>query len=314
MSLARSLAELHQGNLVMEKACEYNCFRLTLPVKHDNTLQLSAEFVPSDVEKSSTDTSELNANQAKPTVLIVEDNVDMQSFIVRQLGELYIVLTANNGQEALECLDGNWVSLVISDVMMPVMDGFELCKTMKSQLNYSHIPVILLTAKTDLRSRIEGVELGADVYIDKPFSVEYLRACVANLLQNRENLRRAFARSPFVAANTMALTKADDEFIKMLDEVIQANLKNAEFSMDDMADQMNMSRSNFYRKIKGVLDLTPNEYLRLERLKKAAQLLREGEKRINEICYRVGFNSPSYFSKCFYKQFGVTPKDFAEQS
>jgi len=110
----------------------------------------------------------------------------------------------------------------------------------------------------------------------------------------------------------MALTKADEEFIKRLNEVIHSNMTNPEFSMDDMADSLNMSRSNFYRKIKGVLDLSPNEYLRLERLKMAAQLLREGESRINEICYMVGFNSPSYFSKCFQKQFGVSPKDFVE--
>jgi len=193
-----------------------------------------------------------------------------------------------------------------------VMDGFELCKTIKSDLNYSHIPVILLTAKTNIQSKIEGMELGADAYIEKPFSVEYLQACASNLIQNREKLRRTFAQSPFVAANTMALTKADEDFIKRLNEVILANLNNPEFSMDDIADSLNMSRSNFYRKIKGVLDLSPNEYLRLERLKKAAQLLKEGEGRVTEICYMVGFNSPSYFAKCFQKQFGVLPKDFVD--
>ena len=162
----------------------------------------------------------------------------------------------------------------------------------------------------DIQSKIEGMELGADAYIEKPFSVEYLQACASNLIQNREKLRQAFAESPFIAANTMALTKADEEFIKRLNEVIQINYANPEFSMDDMADNLNMSRSNFYRKIKGVLDLSPNEFLRLERLKKAAQLLKEGENRVNEICYMVGFNSPSYFAKCFQKQFGVLPKDF----
>ena len=190
------------------------------------------------------------------------------------------------------------------------MDGFELCKKIKSDLTYSHIPVILLTAKTNIQSKIEGMELGADAYIEKPFSVEYLHACASNLIQNREKLRQAFTQSPFVAADTMALTKADEEFIQRLNEVIQMNLSNPDFCMENMADGMNMSRSNFYRKIKGVLDLSPNEYLRLERLKKAAQLLKEGENRINEICYTVGFNSPSYFSKCFQKQFGVSPKDF----
>lgn len=211
----------------------------------------------------------------------------------------------------MEALDRNFVNLVVSDVVMPLMDGFELCKTIKSNVGYSHIPVILLTAKTNIQSKIEGMELGADSYIEKPFSPEYLLAVVSNLINNREKLRRDFAKSPFVAVNTMALTKADEEFIKKLNEIILSNLSNQEFSMDDMAESLNMSRSSFYRKMKGVLDLSPNEYLRIERLKRAAQLLKEGESRINEICYMVGFSSSSYFSKCFLKQFGVLPKDFA---
>ena len=156
------------------------------------------------------------------------------------------------------------------------------------------------------------MELGADSYIEKPFSPEYLAAVAANLINSREKLRQAFAKSPFVAVNSMALTKADEEFIKKLNEIILVNLNNPEFTTDDMADSLNMSRSNFYRKIKGVLDLTPNEYLRIERLKRAAQLLKEGECRVNEVCYAVGFNSPSYFAKCFLKQFGVLPKDFVK--
>ena len=310
LALSRSLAEFHLGTLVMEAGEESNIFCLTLPVVQDTTITLTPE-AEVEIER----VNEIPAEQAgkkdnRPAVLVVEDNPDMLTFVVRQLSRDYTVLTATNGAEALQVLDGNYVNLVISDVVMPVMDGFELCKTIKSDLNYSHIPVILLTAKTNIQSKIEGMELGADAYIEKPFSVEYLQACASNLIQNREKLRQAFAESPFIAANTMALTKADEEFIKRLNEVIQINYGNPEFSMDDMADKLNMSRSNFYRKIKGVLDLSPNEFLRLERLKKAAQLLKEGENRVNEICYMVGFNSPSYFAKCFQKQFGVLPKDF----
>lgn len=325
LALSRSLAELHQGTLVMGDGEKSNTFCLTLPVVQDMTITLTPEAeteVAVDMvvrmetavgmeRMPETSSSSVEKADNRPTVLVVEDNPDMLAFVVRQLSKVYMVLTATNGAEALQVLDGNYVNLVISDVVMPVMDGFELCKTIKSDLNYSHIPVILLTAKTNIQSKIEGLELGADAYIEKPFSVEYLQACASNLIQNREKLRRTFAQSPFVAANTMALTKADEEFIKKLNEVIQVNITNPEFSMDDMADSLNMSRSNFYRKIKGVLDLSPNEYLRLERLKMAAQLLREGENRINEISYMVGFNSPSYFSKCFQKQFGVLPKDFA---
>lgn len=310
LALSRSLAELHQGTLVMGEGEENNTFCLTLPVVQDTTITLTPEAGAETDKVTETPAGQIEARENRPIVLVVEDNPDMLAFVVRQLSNEYTVLTATNGAEALQVLDGNYVSLVVSDVMMPVMDGFELCKTIKSDLNYSHIPVILLTAKTNIQSKVEGMEQGADAYIEKPFSVEYLQACASSLIQNREKLRWAFAQSPFVAANTMALTKADDDFIKKLNEVILLNLSNPDFSMDDMADHLNMSRSNFYRKIKGVLDLSPNEYLRLERLKKAAQLLKEGEGRVNEICYMVGFNSPSYFSKCFQKQFGVLPKEF----
>ena len=310
LALSRSLAELHQGTLAMGAGEENNTFCLTLPIVQDMTITLTPEPEAGMDKMSEIPAGEAEKKDNRPTVLVVEDNPDMLAFVVRQLSKEYAVLTATNGEEALQVLDGNYVNLVVSDVVMPVMDGFELCKTIKSDLNYSHIPVILLTAKTNIQSKIEGMELGADAYLEKPFSVEYLQACASSLIQNREKLRKAFAQSPFVAANTMALTKADEDFIKKLNEVIQVNYSNPEFSMDDMADSLNMSRSNFYRKIKGVLDLSPNEYLRLERLKKAAQLLKEGENRVNEICYMVGFNSPSYFAKCFQKQFGVLPKDF----
>lgn len=311
LALSRSLAELHQGSLMMEKGEEVNCFCLTLPVNQDSTITLSAENV-SQVEENSCgwEQEETDTKEKKPMILVVEDNPDMLAFVRKQLTTEYSVLTAMNGIEALAALDNHYVNLVVSDVMMPQMDGFELCKTIKSDLSYSHIPVVLLTAKTNIQSKIEGLELGADAYIEKPFSVEYLLANISSLIHNREKLRQTFAKSPFVAANTMALTKADEEFIWKLNDIIQANLHNPEFSMEDMADALKMSRSSFYRKIKGVLDLSPNEYLRLERLKQAAQLLKEGKSRVNEICYTVGFNSPSYFSKCFLKQFGVLPKDF----
>ena len=311
LALSRSLAELHQGSLMMEKGEEVNCFCLTLPVNQDSTITLSAENV-SQVEENSCgwEQEETDTKEKKPMILVVEDNPDMLAFIRKQLTTEYSVLTAMNGIEALAVLDNHYVNLVVSDVMMPQMDGFELCKTIKSDLSYSHIPVVLLTAKTNIQSKIEGLELGADAYIEKPFSVEYLLANISSLIHNREKLRQTFAKSPFVAANTMALTKADEEFIWKLNDIIQANLHNPEFSMEDMADALKMSRSSFYRKIKGVLDLSPNEYLRLERLKQAAQLLKEGKSRVNEIFYTVGFNSPSYFSKCFLKQFGVLPKDF----
>ena len=287
-------------------------FCLSLPVEQYSVIKLTSEYKSVEEENVVERRTELADSRGdKPVVLVADDNPDMLSFIVCQLESNYVVVTAIYGVEELKVLDNQEVSLVVSDVVMPRMDGFELCKLIKSKLDYSHIPVILLTAKTNIQSKIEGLELGADAYIEKPFSVGYLQACIANLINSREKLRQAFAQSPFVAANTMALTKADEEFMKKLNEIIQNNLHNPDFSMDDIVDSLNMSRSNFYRKIKGVLDLSPNEYLRLERLKRAAQLLKEGNGRVNEICYMVGFNSPSYFSKCFQKHFGVLPKEFA---
>ena len=243
-------------------------------------------------------------------VLVVEDNPEMQAFVARQLSPLYEVWKAADGAEALEVLAAHPVNLVVSDVMMPRMDGLELCDRIKETLEFSHIPVVLLTAKTTLQAKIDGLKSGADAYVEKPFSVEYLKVCVANLLSGREKLRAAFAHSPLVATPAMALTKADEAFLRSLAEVVRENMENPDFCLDDMAAALCMSRSSLNRKIKGALDLTPNDYIRLERLKKAAELLREGTCKVNEVCYRVGFNTPSYFTKCFQKQFGILPKEF----
>lgn len=309
LPLARSLAELHGGTLRMGDSMENNQFLLSLPIKHAHTIgQMEHPVREESVEKHE---MEVEAKQQKHyTLLVVEDSLEMQAFIVKQLSAEYQVLTALNGVEALKVLGEYTVNLVISDVMMPEMDGLELCEHLKSALDYSHIPIILLTAKTTLQAKIEGMRLGADVYIEKPFSVEYLKVCVSNLLSNREKLRVAFVHSPFEQVNSMAMTKADETFLKTLKEVVVANMQDPEFNLDGMASQLNMSRSSLNRKIKGILDMTPNDYIRLERLKKAVQLLKEGECRINEVCYMIGFNTPSYFAKCFQKQFGVLPKDF----
>ncbi|MDD4008635.1 MAG: helix-turn-helix domain-containing protein [Fermentimonas sp.] len=183
----------------------------------------------------------------------------------------------------------------------------------KSDIEFSHIPVILLTAKVTNQSKVQGYELGADAYLDKPFSVDVLLARIENLLQGREKLRESFFNNPFTGAATVALTKSDEEFIKKLNTLVQDNLAESDFNVENMAEHFNMSRASFYRKVKGVLDLTPNEYLRVERLKKAAHLLREGDFKVNEVCYMVGFNSPSYFTKCFQQQFNILPKEFQEQ-
>lgn len=297
LALARSLAELHDGTLSMDDSVEHNCFLLTLPLNQEHTIAvMKNDRETQNILKEEPQTIQ---KQNRHTVLIVEDNPEMLSFVVKQLSPVYLVLTATNGVEALNVLENHTVNLVISDIMMPEMDGLELCDHIKSDLNYSHIPIILLTAKTTMQSKIDGLKSGADAYVDKPFSVEYLKVAIANLLRNREKLHAAFAHSPFVQTNTMAMTKADETFLKTLNDVTMNNMQNPDFSLDDMAGLLNMSRSSLNRKIKGLLDMTPNDYIRLERLKKAAQLLKEGECKVNEICYMVGFNTPSYFTKCF---------------
>lgn len=312
LALSRSLAELHHGALKMDESIDCNRFTLSIPIVHQSAEEVSMEVaIPcADDEEASGIKAIAPEKDKREAILIVEDHKDMLAFVARQLSPLYHVLTAENGVEALKILEQENINLVISDVMMPEMDGLELCDRLKSDVNYSHIPVILLTAKTTLESKIEGLEQGADSYIEKPFSVEYLRVNVANLLSNRERLRRRFVESPFVTADTMALTKADEAFIQKLNEYVAEHMDHTDLVIENMADAMNMGRSNFYRKLKGVLDLSPNEYLRLERLKKAAQLLKEGEYGVVEISYMVGFSSPSYFTNCFKKQFGVVPKDF----
>lgn len=312
LALARSLAELHEGVLCMEDQTESNCFLLSLPLQHAQTVTIAhKETAINEAFSVESETGPVSGNH-RSTVLVVEDSPEMQKFIVKQLSSEYHVLTATNGLDALAVLKEHVVNLVITDIMMPEMDGLELCEHLKSELEYSHIPIILLTAKTTLQAKIEGMKLGADVFLEKPFSVEYLKVCVANLLNKREKLWNSFASSPFVQTGSMAMTKADETFLKTLKDVVVNNMQNPDFCLDDMAGLLNMSRSSLNRKIKGILDMTPNDYIRLERLKKAAQLLKEGECKINEVCYMTGFNTPSYFSKCFQKQFGILPKDFVK--
>ena len=192
---------------------------------------------------------------------------------------------------------------------MPVMDGLQLCKEIKSNINHSHIPIILLTARANLQSKIEGLDAGADAYIEKPFSMEYMLAQLSNLLSNRDKLKDAFIHSPLVKIKSIAPTKADEDFLKDVTEVIHKNISDTQFNVDMLASALNMSRSSLHRKIKGISELTPNEFILLVKLKKAAEYIKEGY-RVNEVCFIVGFNSPSYFSKAFKKQFGVSPTEW----
>jgi two-component system, cell cycle response regulator len=243
----------------------------------------------------------------KPTILLVEDNEEMLDFIAEDLAEKYGVIKAVNGRQALEQLKEHSIQLVISDVMMDVMDGFELCKTIKSSFDYSHIPVILLTAKNTLQSKIEGLEMGADAYIEKPFSPAHLNVQVANLLANRSKIKEFYAKSPLVHVKSIAHSKGDELFLEKLTEVIYNNLEDENLDVDKLANFMNMSKPTLYRKIKSISDLTANELINLTRLKKAAELMAEGHYKIYEIATIVGYNSQTNFGRNFLKQFGMTP-------
>ena len=249
----------------------------------------------------------------KATVLIVDDNEEIIDFISDDLEETYQVLKAYNGKQALDILAKEAVQLVISDVTMPIMDGFELCKEIKSNFNYSHIPIILLTAKNTLQSKIQGLELGADAYIEKPFSPEHLQVQIANLIRNRTKVKEYFANSPLAHIKSMAHTKADETFLEKVNDAIYHNIEDKEFDVEKLAKFVNMSRPTLYRKINEISDLSPNELINITRLKKAAELLREGVHKIYEISDMVGFNSQTNFGRIFHKQFGMSPTEFLNQ-
>ena len=246
----------------------------------------------------------------KPVLLLVDDNEEILEFLEHELNEKYSILKALNGQEALEVLKEQAVHLLISDVMMPVMDGFELCRSIKTNFDYSHIPVILLTARNTLQSKIEGLELGADAYIEKPFSPEYLQVQVANLLTNRNKIKEYFASSPLVHIKSMAYSKADELFLERINDSISRNLEDTEMDVEKLAKLMNMSKPTLYRKIKSLSDLSPNELINITRLKKAAELLVEGDHKIYEVADMVGYASQTNFGRNFLKQFGMTPSDY----
>jgi two-component system, cell cycle response regulator len=246
----------------------------------------------------------------KATILLIEDNKEMLEVVADVLSEKYQVLTAQNGQQALNLLAKEMIHLIVSDVMMPVMDGFEFCKIIKSSFEYSHIPVILLTAKNTIQSKIEGLELGADAYIEKPFYTEHLLVQIANLLANRSKIKDYFARLPLVHLKSIANTRTDEVFLDKLNEIIEANLEDQDLDVNKLARLINMSRTNLFRKIKSISDLTPHELINITRLKKAAELLAGGSYKIYEVCDMVGYNSQNNFSRNFLKQFGITPTDY----
>ena len=245
-------------------------------------------------------------------ILIVDDEEEILDFLERILSTKYKILRSENGFDALEVLNKEAVQLIICDVMMPKIDGFEFCKIVKSNFENSHIPIILLTAKNTIQSKVKGLELGADAYIEKPFSKEHLFAQIASLLANRNMVREYFASSPLVHIKSMAHTKSDERFLEKLNDTISNRIEDTDLDVEKLASMMNMSRVTLYRKIKAISNLSPLELINIIRLKKAAELLAEGEYKIYEISAIIGYSSQSNFTRNFNKQFNMTPSEYMQ--
>lgn len=315
LAFVRSLVESHNGRIFVEPESEDTTFVLVMPLSQPHVVSVGNEEqkLSMEIKEEVTDDVLRLEKDERKVILLVEDNQEFQQFMTEQLKKDYRILRVGNGKEALDVLSSCVVDLVISDIMMPVMDGMTLCKEIKEDIRFSHIPVILLSAKMDLHVRLDGMKLGADEYIVKPYSSDYLKVRIENLMNNRNKVREAYQHSPESSVGDIAYSKADEEFLSKLVEKIHQHLSEDSLNVDSLAQMLNMSRATLYRKLRNVSELTPNEFIRLVRLKKAAELLKQREYRINEIVFIVGFNSVSYFAKCFYKQFGVLPKDYCSQ-
>lgn len=244
------------------------------------------------------------------SILIIDDNEDILDFLSVVLGDSYRLHLALNGEIAQNILDKEIIHLIISDIMMPGIDGFELCRLIKSNVEYCHIPIILLTSKNTYKAHIEGLEVGADAYIQKPFSSELLQVQIANLLKNRRKIKDHFASSPFEDVRVMAHSKTDEAFLKKLDEYIRTNIKDPNIDIDMLAEHMFMSRTTLYRKIKSLSSLSPKELIDITRLKKAANLIARNEFSFYEISKMIGYSSQSLFSRNFQKYFKMSPNEY----
>ena len=312
LSLAHSLTELHNGTLKLQFLDDtMNTFVLQLPLRQESEFNLYKNNTETEVKDSNEEfENEIIAKKTKTQLLVVEDNLELLNFMSKELGKEYKVFKATNGEEALKVILNESIHIVISDITMPVMDGIELCDRIKSNIESSHIPVILLTALSAVQSRIQGLESGADAYISKPFSIDFILAQIDNLLSNRRHVMDHYASSPLSHLKTIAHNKTDEDFIKKLDIIIDQNMSDTNLSVESLADILHMSRSTLYRKIKDISNLSPNELINNARLKKAAELLLSGKYKVYEISEIVGYKSQSSFSRNFQKNFSMSPSEF----
>jgi signal transduction histidine kinase/ligand-binding sensor domain-containing protein/CheY-like chemotaxis protein/AraC-like DNA-binding protein len=253
------------------------------------------------------------AGEKSHSILVVDDNKELLNVLNNILYADYTVFSASNGSEALKVLDKNYIDLIICDIMMDGINGIELCRKIKSDINTSHIPLILLTAKTDLESKMQGLDSGADAYIEKPFYPSFLLGQITNLLKKQELLQQKYTFSMLSENYVVSHSSMDEEFMHKCTHLVMKNIADPNFAIETMASELCMSRTSIFRKIKSITGMTPNDFMKTIRLKRACQLMSEGKYRIVEIVDMVGFNSSSYFAKCFAKQYGMLPTEYMKK-
>lgn len=333
LSLTKELVELHQGEIDLEsKENEGSVFIVHLKkgsdhlnpedfANNESEYQFeNQEIFKSDLQANSQPISEslenLEDQEKMPLILIIEDNNDIRNYIRQILEPDYRILEADNGKDGSELAFERIPDLVISDIMMPGMDGFQVCKKVKEDIKTSHIPVILLTAKASNDSALEGFEKGADYYITKPFNPKLLALRVRNVLNIHEHIRENLLNKKTlnIEPTNVKIASRDEDFIKRAVKIVEDNMSNSEFYVDDLGRELGLSRMQLYRKLKGLIGQSANEFVRSIRLKRAAQLIRQNQLTISEITYQVGFNDLQYFRDCFKKQFGVNPSEYASDT
>lgn len=326
LALVQALVASHNGTISVESTeGEGTTFLIRLPftqeqvsakaVYDSNYIETHLDLLPSlpeSAEKLKLPTASPSAPE-KPTVLIVEDNEDMRQFIRYILSDSYNLIEAENGEEGFEVAKKHLPDVVISDVMMPKTDGFDLCQLLKTNVATNHIPVILLTAYALDEQKQVGFESGADADISKPFNVKLLKTRVRKLIENRKKIRESFSNFLLNETKQETLGKVEQQFITDFTQYVENSIANPELNIDEIADALGLSRSNLYRKIKSLTDYSPNELIRTIRVKYAKQLLNSKAKSISEVAYEVGFSSPSYFAKCFKDFYNESPTEYLER-
>ena len=320
--LAKSFVELHGGKITVESRLgEGTEFKISLPVRHINehTEELHSGFNEKDVDEElqSLGDQEFIFDKDKPLILLIDDNDDIRNLISEIFKDEFNVVTSDNGKTGVRLATKYVPDLIICDVMMPVMDGFECCRIIKEELSTSHIPVLMLTACSMDEQRVQGFENGADGYVSKPFNSDVLRSQIKSMIVNRKRIRGAELSTVSAAVPAERLRNnigpIDNDFYKKFLDVVNQNISDPELSVDSLASKMGLARSQFYRKIKALTNFSPVELLRQFRLKYARELLTTTDKSISEIAYEAGFSSAAYFTKCYREEFNETPSQLRER-